>query len=80
MNPETLSAVVTGLGVAVSLLGSVFISGIARGRTETRLSVLETNQDKLATKEQLTGVKEDLAEIKGMFRMTLREPGGPDGR
>jgi hypothetical protein len=78
MSPEALSAAIAGIGVTMSLLGSVFITGVSRGRTETRLAMLEMNQDKLATKEQLTGVKEDLAEIKGMFRMTLRD--GSDGR
>lgn len=72
MTPEVVSVVIAGAGLLLSLLGSVFISGIFRGQTQTRLTVLENNQANLATKEQLAGVKEDLAEIKGMFRMTLR--------
>lgn len=72
MSTETLSVIISAAGLILSLLGSAFISGMFRGKTETRLSLLEANQDKLATKEQLAGVKEDLAEIKGMFRMTLR--------
>ena len=78
MTPELTASLISGAAFTLSLLGSVFISGVARGRTETRLTMLETNQDRLATKEQLAGVKEDLAEIKGMFRMTLRE-GPSDG-
>jgi len=70
-----LAILIAAVGVVLSLLGSAFISGVFRGRTETRLTLLETNQAALATKEQLAGLKEDVAEIKGMFRMTLRTDG-----
>lgn len=76
MRTDTAQVLIAAVGVILSLLGSAFISGIFRGRTETRLTLLENNQANLATKEQLAGVKEDLAEIKGMFRMTLRTDDG----
>ena len=72
MSPEGTAAVITGAGFLFSLLTSVYVSGRRDGRLDVRVTMLESNQDKLATKEQLSGVKEDLAEIKGMFRMTLR--------
>lgn len=75
MSSVTIEAGIAIAGFALSLLGATFVSGTFRGKTETRIAMLEANQDKLATKEQLAGVKEDLAEIKGMFRMTLKDPG-----
>jgi hypothetical protein len=72
MTIAEISTLIAAGGFVLSVMVSVFISGVFKGRTETRLAMLEANQDRLATKEQLAGVKEDLAEIKGMFRMTLR--------
>lgn len=67
---ETLVAVVT---VLVSWIGAAFIAGFRFGAIAHRLDSLERSQETLASKEQLAGVKEDVAEIKGMFRMTLRK-------
>lgn len=78
MSPEAVSAVIAGAGVLLSLFSTSYVSGKNQGRNEIRLANLEANQGNMATKEQLAGVKEDLAEIKGMFRMTLRTD-GPDG-
>ena len=78
MSPEVVATWISGAGFALSVLASAYISGRRDGRIDLRVTMLEANQDKLATKDQLAGVKEDIAEIKGMFRMTLRE-GVPDG-
>lgn len=67
---DTLVAVVT---VVVSWVGSAFIAGYRFGTIASRLDMLEKSQQQLASKEQLASVKEDMAEIKGMFRMTLRK-------
>ena len=73
MSPEAVAAVISAAGFAASMLGAVFVAGRRSGATELRIAMLEANQDKMATKDQLAGLKEDMAEIKGMFRMTLRE-------
>ena len=76
MSPEAIAAIISGAGVALSLMGSSYVAGKNQGANEVRLSNLESTQrniqSTMATMEQLAGVKEDLAEIKGMFRMTLR--------
>jgi len=56
-----------------SIGGSLFIAGSLWGGVRTRLDILEKQLPTLATREQLAGVKEDLAEIKGMFRMVPRD-------
>jgi len=66
-----------GVGtIVVSIIGSAFISGMRWGSTNNRLDNLEREVRAAATKEQLAGVKEDLAEIKGMFRMVPKDGGG----
>lgn len=67
---ETLVAVVT---VLVSWIGAAFIAGFRFGAIANRLDRLEKTQENLASKDQLAGVKEDVAEIKGMFTMTLKK-------
>ena len=69
---------ISGAGFLASLIGSAFISGVRWGSVKTRLDMFDRSLETMATKEQLAGVKEDVAEIKGMFRMTLRD--GTDGR
>jgi hypothetical protein len=73
VSPEAAAALISGAGLFLSLLGSAYISGRRDGRMDVRVAMLEASQEKLATREQLAGVKEDVAEIKGMFRMTLRD-------
>lgn len=62
-----------------SWIGSALIVAFKGGGAAYRLNALEHRMDQMgtqmATKDQLAGVKEDIAEIKGMFRMTLRESG-----
>jgi len=67
-----LQVIIAIIAVLVSWIGSAFIVGYRWGNVSTRLTNLEKTIDTMATKEQLAGVKEDVAEIKGMFRMTLR--------
>ena len=56
-----------------SIGGSLFVAGSLWGSVRTRLDLLEKQLPTLATRDQLSGVKEDLAEIKGMFRMVPRD-------
>lgn len=71
---------VTILTSVVSFLGSIaaalFIAGIRWGSVRTRLEILERNVERNATTEQLEVVRRDVAEIKGMFTMTLRDGAG----
>lgn len=76
MSPDALAAIFGGIAVAVSWAGSAFISGVRWGTVKTRLDMVEQGMSQMATKEQMAGVKEDVAEIKGMFRMTLRDGSG----
>lgn len=78
MSQDEASLIIGVATLALSWGGSLFISGFRSGSAMTRLATLEALIPNLASKEQLAGVKEDIAEIKGMFRMTLRD--GSDGR
>jgi hypothetical protein len=73
VSPAVVSVVISGVGLVLSLAGSAFIAGLRWGTVKTRIDMLEQSQGQLATKDQLAGVKEDVAEIKGMFRMTLKD-------
>lgn len=72
MSPDITSVVISGSGLVLSLIGSAYIAGVRWGSVKIRLDVMEAGMGTMATKDQLSGVKEDVAEIKGMFRMTLR--------
>lgn len=65
-------------GFLLSLAGSMFIAGFRWGSVKVRLEIMEKQMPSLATKDQLSGIKEDMAEIKGMFRMVPRD--GSSGR
>lgn len=73
MSPVELGLVFSGITLVLSWGGSAFIAGYRWGSVKTRLDMVEKNMGHMATREQLAGVKEDVAEIKGMFRMTLRD-------
>lgn len=87
LSPEGASLIIALIGFVCSVLGATFLSGTRYAevradirRNGERVTILEGNQGNLATKEQLADVKSDLAEIKGMFRMTLREPADGHGQ
>lgn len=73
MSPEAISAVISAGGVVCSILGAGLVVSFRAGARDERLSRIEKDMGNAATKEQLSAVKEDIAEIKGMFRMTLKE-------
>jgi hypothetical protein len=73
VNPTTAELLIAAATLVFSWAGSAFIAGYRWGSVKTRLDVMESAMPTLATKDQLAGVKEDVAEIKGMFRMTLRD-------
>lgn len=77
MTATDIEVTVAIIAVLGSWVGSALIVAFKGGAASYRLNALESRMDQLvgqmATKDQLAGVKEDIAEIKGMFRMTLRE-------
>ena len=73
MTPPEIETTVAVVTVVVSWIGSAFIAGVRFGTVSARLDQLERTQATLATKEQLGEVSKDVAEIKGMFRLTLRK-------
>jgi hypothetical protein len=70
------SLIITAVGLVGSWGGAAFIAGYRWGSVKTRLDIMESAMKETASKDQLAGVKEDVAEIKGMFRMTLRDGSG----
>jgi len=76
MSPESAALAISAGGVVISAVTAAAIAGARWGSTNTRLDLLERSFGTLASKEQLAGVKEDVAEIKGMFRMTLKDGPG----
>ena len=71
MTATGLAALISGIGLLLSVLVSVFVSGASVGRIRRDVDwLLETRKD-MATKAQLDVVAGDVKEIKGMFRVTL---------
>lgn len=60
----------------MSVIASAFIAGGRWGSVQVRIDLLEKTVGTMATHEQLAAVTRDVAEIKGMFRMTLRDGSG----
>ena len=73
MSSTEVSALITLCGFIASVISAAFIAGYRWGSVKVRLDQLERQVPHLASGEQLAGVKEDLAEIKGMFQMVPRQ-------
>ena len=58
MSTQILTILISLTGVVLSLLGSAFIAGIRVGKLESKID----------------GAVKDIAEIRGMFTLTLRKP------
>jgi hypothetical protein len=52
-----ISAIISVIGVLISVCASMFIAGTRWGRIESKVN----------------GIEKDMAEIKGMFKLTLKE-------
>jgi hypothetical protein len=76
MTEAGVTVLVTVSGVLLSIAGSLFIAGSHWGGVKARLIHLESKMPDLATTEQMNGIKQDVAEIKGMFQMVPRNSGG----
>lgn len=73
MTPETTSILISAVGVGLSLIGSGMIVAFKAGGRDERIIRMEEDLRNAATKEQFSALKEDVAEIKGMFRMVLKD-------
>jgi hypothetical protein len=59
--------------IVISLLGSVAITSYRYGILREQVNELRTRMAGMASKDDLTGIRESLAEIKGMFRLELKD-------
>jgi hypothetical protein len=75
MSPLLVSSLISIAGIIVSIMGAAIVVAFRAGGASDRLTRMEKDMTRMATTEQLAGVKEDLAEIKGMFKMTLKDGG-----
>jgi hypothetical protein len=74
MNAELVAAIIGLVTVVVSLLGSALIVSFRTGKLVRDIEILKASN--LRTEQLYLDVgvmKTDLAEIKGMFRYTLRK-------
>jgi hypothetical protein len=68
-----LEAVIAALGVIFSLLTSLVVVAFSYGRLVQRVNALEAGRVELATKSDIGHLSESIAEIRGMFKLTLRD-------
>jgi len=73
VSPDLAATIISGVGVLISVLATIAIVSFRVGGASTRLTRMENDMSHMATKDQLSDVKADIAEIKGMFRLTLKE-------
>lgn len=77
MSPAAVEALIAAAGVALSIGGSVFTAGRRSQMLadhERRLLLLEQLPQKIGNIESsMSNMSHDLAEIKGMFKLTLKE-------
>jgi hypothetical protein len=72
-NAVIASTIIAGSGLILSIISAVFIAGFRWGSTQQQIRDLQHSANLTATKEDLAGVKESLAEIRGMFRLELKD-------
>lgn len=58
-------------GLVLSIVASAWISGAAWAKIRGDVNQLQQERPKLASKDQVDVLARDVAEIKGMFRVTL---------
>lgn len=70
MNPIEIEALIGVITFVVSVASAMFISGTRWGRIETTLQDLQ--QDRVRQSD-ITGLRDRLSRIEGMFTLTLRD-------
>lgn len=76
MNATDVAVLISAVGLVLSAGSSLLIVGIAYGRLRAEVNLLKEARRDLATKDQVTALGAQVAEIKGMFTMTLKSEHG----
>lgn len=76
MSSAAIATAISAVGLVLSVLASVFIAGTRWGSVNQRLDQLQASERDHVTRDDLANVREQLAEIRGMFRLTLKESDG----
>lgn len=76
MTSAAIATAISAGGLVLSVMASVFIAGSRWGSVNQRLDQLAASERDHVTRDDLANVREQLAEIRGMFRLTLKEQGG----
>lgn len=78
MSPEVIQAIIAVAGVITSIGGGTYVAGRKSqvlDDHEKRINLLEQLPGKINSIESsMSNISHDVAEIKGMFKLTLREP------
>lgn len=73
MSQQEASIIIALIGLVLSVVSSAFIAGMRWGSVNQRLEQLQQNEANHVTRDDLANVREQLAEIRGMFRLTLKD-------
>lgn len=70
MTPTDIALLISGVGTFLSLLGTAVGVGIVYGTLRSEVRELKAGRGQLATKADVQLMAVQLAEIRGMFRLT----------
>ncbi len=73
MSPVAESAVIALVGLVLSIIAAVFVAGSRWGAVQVRLEQLSRADADHASKGDVAALREQLAEIRGMFRLSLKD-------
>jgi len=73
MISTNIALIISGGGLLLSVITAASIVSVKYGSLKERIREIEQRQSHAATKEDLTPIKESLAEIRGMFRLELKD-------
>lgn len=73
MSVVEVSAIIAGAGLLLSLMGALVIVSVSYGRLQSRVEAIERGREDLATKEDVKQLRDSLSEIRGMFRLVLKD-------
>lgn len=73
MNQSDVSIIIALIGLVLSVVASAFIAGMRWGSVNQRLEQLQQADAQHASKADVGQVREQLAEIRGMFRLTFKD-------
>lgn len=73
MSAVAESAIIALVGLVLSIISAVFVAGARWGVVQARLEQLGRADQDHASKADVAAVREQLAEIRGMFRLTLND-------